>query len=421
MNIQYPQFKSSNYSNNYSNLNDAFSYSNQLIEKSNFTNTKQTLHNNLNDNLLSENVVEYLVNIDSDDRKIETYPDPFYYTVSFRSSGKEIYKNFKNQEVELPETPAPVITRAFKNVKFVKLDHIILSKYCVNRYSIEQHIMIDTDSGNLTIQNISIDKHCYKNNGICNCFLKNKTNNCHLCSEYEKCIKCLSIKSNTCVCNFNLNSNNDNACHTCGNSSCCCSIIDNCKFIVLKIKELQNNRIFSTNTATSDNTFVLYADKNIGNSHNMWLSRQSLCSFPANSLYNLNRLTIEFCNNRGERIQSGIILNFNITINKIRHTICLIFGSIDKSIEKNICYPKIKFPMSELCKINSWYKILFNNLVNHVTDTKIRDILNNNYDIICKSMDKFEILDLVNSGITNNVFFVIGVMENGLNTMVNYE
>src|SRR5256885_725946 len=64
-----------------------------ILEKVNFTNPNTTLHNNLENNLLAENIIEYHINIDSDDRNIETYPNPFNYTVSFTALGRSIERD----------------------------------------------------------------------------------------------------------------------------------------------------------------------------------------------------------------------------------------------------------------------------------------------------------------------------------------
>ena len=56
---------------------------------------ENTLDPNLNSNLLSENLVQYRISIDSSDRDVNTYPDPFDYKVFFgpitNSGGLPIY------------------------------------------------------------------------------------------------------------------------------------------------------------------------------------------------------------------------------------------------------------------------------------------------------------------------------------------
>src|SRR5437868_5368985 len=118
----------SNERGNYFNYNNAFQQNQPLIDQPQNINQQITLHNNLNNNLLAEHIVEYYINIDSDDRKIDVYPNPYNYVVSFKPLGKSVDRKYKfkkgdcdndneNLGVNYDETPAPVIIRNFKNVK----------------------------------------------------------------------------------------------------------------------------------------------------------------------------------------------------------------------------------------------------------------------------------------------------------------
>jgi len=430
---------------NLTNFNEGYAHPNQIIEKTNFMNQGYVLHNNLHDNLLAEHIVEHYINIDSDDRKIETYPDPFNYVVTFKSLGKTLYKSFKRKgndfskddEAEIPETPGPVIMRPFKNVKFVKLDHVVLSRYNGNRYTLEQNIVVDSKNNKVTIENIYLNKHCHKQDKGNGCYLCRSKDiscsnfcecNCKGCNLHTKCTKCFqntkpvnqknSASENTpetCICK------SDERCHTCGELTCRCSMNDRYKFLILKVKELKNNRMYSTNTATADNTFILHVDRSIGNFHNVWITRFGTCTFPNSLLFNLERLSIEFYNNKGERLRIGVILQCNIKINGIHHKICMIFGKVDDSVKNSISGAKLELPISELCNIKSWYKTMFNNILLHISDSDIKSTLNNNYDTLFGSVDRLDIDDLIKRDITNNVFFIIGVVQNELNTLTKYE
>lgn len=430
---------------NITNFNEGYAQPNQIIEKSNFINSGNLLHNNLHDNLLTENIVENYINIDSDDRKIETYPDPFNYVVTFKSLGKTVYKPFKNkkgnyfsdEEAEIPETPGPVIMRPFKNVKFVKLDHVILSRYNSNSYTLEQHIMIDIKNNKVNINNNSLDKHCHKQDMNNKCYLcKSKDTvcnnfcecNCKECNVYIKCMKCFSMtksmkqkSSNQVIENEVCYCKTDDRCHTCGESLCNCSMIDRNKFLILKVKELKNNRLYSTNTATADNTFILHVDRSLGNFHNIWITRYGTCTYPNSLLFNLDRLSIEFYNNKGDRLHFGLMLQCNIKINDMHHKIYLIFGKVENSVKKTIDGIKLEFPIGELCNVKSWYKMMFNNILSHIQDNEIKIVLNNNYDILLNSVANLDVSDLIKRDITNNVFFIIGVIQNELNTLTKYE
>jgi hypothetical protein len=95
-------------------FNQAFNQNTPIIEKQNFKNQNNVIHNNLHENLISEFSVDYTVDIDSKDRDISVYPDPFKYNVMFSP---------------VKETPAPYINRAMKNIKYIRIDNVILPKY----------------------------------------------------------------------------------------------------------------------------------------------------------------------------------------------------------------------------------------------------------------------------------------------------
>ena len=121
-----------------SNFNKAYTPNDPIIERIDYSNRNKLLHNNIADIVLDETVVEYRINIDSLDRDLRLYQDPFCYTVKFAPIGTKIVQTeeFKkcNQskivETKFPSTPRPHILREFKNVKYVKLENIILPQFC---------------------------------------------------------------------------------------------------------------------------------------------------------------------------------------------------------------------------------------------------------------------------------------------------
>jgi len=131
---------------NFTNLDESFMENKSVINRPNYENKGNVLHNNIGDSILDEHVVEYKVNIDSIDRDIFYYKDPFKYTVRFDPSGKskthnDILLNNKKsflkpgEKEDLEKTfeehyfdsePMPHISMNFRNVKYVKLESIIL-------------------------------------------------------------------------------------------------------------------------------------------------------------------------------------------------------------------------------------------------------------------------------------------------------
>lgn len=93
------------------------------------TNKQPVLHDNLKDNIFNEYIKEYSVTIDSIDRDIISYPNPFKFkTLLLNSTNKNNIK--------------PIIHRSFKNVKYIKIDSII----CPINYNISDKLDKDDDN-----------------------------------------------------------------------------------------------------------------------------------------------------------------------------------------------------------------------------------------------------------------------------------
>ncbi len=123
------------------NFSKAYTPNDPIIEKIDYINKNKIIHNNVGDNVLDEHVVEYRINIDSLDRDIKTYPDPFSFTVKFNPTGsstiqteeyvdqKDKSKGTKIVESRFDGAPSPVINKEFKNVKYIKLENVILPQF----------------------------------------------------------------------------------------------------------------------------------------------------------------------------------------------------------------------------------------------------------------------------------------------------
>lgn len=132
---------------NMANFDKAFQQNVPLIDNINYTNQNNMLHNNVGPTVLDEHVVEYRINIDSIDRDIKAYPDPFNFTVKFNPAGSCIVRteelidpNDKSKGTKIVQelvegAPQPHINREFRNVKYIKLDSI----------SLPQHTLIEKD------------------------------------------------------------------------------------------------------------------------------------------------------------------------------------------------------------------------------------------------------------------------------------
>lgn len=143
-----------NMKSNFNNFNNAFRQNEPLIEKINHDNNNNLLHNNVSNNILDEHVTEYRIDIDSFDRDIKTYHNPFDFKVKFgvpsnNTLNTTTYEKGKiitiNEKLSGP--PKPHINRSFKNVKYIKLDNIVLPQYSNVTYDTEnEKYILDPES-----------------------------------------------------------------------------------------------------------------------------------------------------------------------------------------------------------------------------------------------------------------------------------
>jgi hypothetical protein len=459
--------------------------------------TNNTLYNNINKNILKENVTEIRLNIDSADRDVNSFPDPFSYIVSFgpnnysdndaylkRAEEKLLIKkiarnnNFNNvintnntntnntnnnnntndiyfvdYSTKVKKTFNPNIIRNFTNVKYVRLDNIVLPKY----------------SG------VGINKKWD--------FFNTNTTNEFIRDDYDR------IRT-TVLNNFRYIPIDTNI------ESC----LYNDRFIQVKIKELNNNENLATNNITS-NSFTIYPDKSLGILYWRGNPYYAVKTFLDSLLGRIDKLTIEFYDSWGKQItldtssityetqqilKTNILipnlpdlstLDYNFLINSFREiikTFVIINSNIDLTIpfysntsNTSTAYtfnPKcintlltINFPGDNIYEdLNQFVSpggfivitkhvngITYNNIsiddyINNVffynstsiTDTNATkvinnlNILNNNYNNFGYAiLDKLK-TDIINLSsvqhFQNNLTFVMGVCENEFSTKIDY-
>lgn len=125
----------------FSSFDKAFARNTQLIEKTDFHNKNDIIHNNLGENLQNQYVTEYVIDIDSKNRDTSAFPNPFKYTVTFAPTAPGfIIRNdwidpsnhsLGKHQVKTPTngTPEPHIGKIFRNIKYIRVDNVILPKY----------------------------------------------------------------------------------------------------------------------------------------------------------------------------------------------------------------------------------------------------------------------------------------------------
>lgn len=297
--------------NNFSQFNIQKSFqSNKPIEFMPDTKNKhETLYDNLAENLLKESVREYRLNIDSSDRDVSLYPDPFNYVVflgpvtnsginasvsrtNIKNELKNINKKNKNNKnfdqiekndikditndkiflfdnpnaikeytINLEKSFNPYIIRDFINVSYVKLDCAVVPKY--NSITIN------------SCWDFCRKKHHKKN------FFKD---------EYDR-IKDYIILNDRYI------PDDKNEYNPLGD-----------RFIQIYIRELQSIRNFGTNPVT-DKSFILIYDKTLGALYLKLIPYSATKTYKDSLLGNLTRLSIEFYNSWGQplKIDTSII------------------------------------------------------------------------------------------------------------------
>jgi len=126
---------------NQTDFNRSYKRHDPIIERMNYANQRDILHDNVGDIVLDEHIQEYRINIDSLDRDITVYPNPFNYTVKFNPPGKSLVRTLelidptnpslgkKIVQTPFPGPPKPHINKEFRNVKYIKLDTIVLPQF----------------------------------------------------------------------------------------------------------------------------------------------------------------------------------------------------------------------------------------------------------------------------------------------------
>jgi len=82
------------------------------------------------------------------------------------------------------------------------------------------------------------------------------------------------------------------------------------RYLIVKIKELDNNKLLSTNVNVKDDSFIIYRDKDLGGCNaEIWIAAQPKRTYLKSALKNLDRLSIEIVDNEGNQIQFTYKIN----------------------------------------------------------------------------------------------------------------
>jgi hypothetical protein len=220
------------------NFNNAFMNNSPLISRPDLKNYKTTIHDNIGDILRNENIIEYIVYINSNNRDLTTNPSQFNFVTIFGG-----LKKFSNENIS--GTNEPVIERNFLNVKFIELGYIFIPRTNI----IKTVINPDTT---ITYSLSDNDNH-----------------------------------------NFNRK-----------------------RFLILNVKELSSPRIYSTGNPIRDTSFIITRDQ--GHDEQLWKCCIDNRTFPNSLLKNINKMTIQLCDDEGNEIKlyktDGTFFDLNNTL-----------------------------------------------------------------------------------------------------------
>lgn len=386
---------------------------NKVIEKMPDNKYQQnTLYDNLNDNLNKEQIQEYRLNIDSMDRDVSLYPSPFEYTVCFGpvvNSGldstiqrieaknqlkNEIKKINKQRKPNQPVTASqadfdddmliidsnpnilvnydntlkriynPYITRDFINVKFIRLDNVVLPRF---------NKVIINSGWNFCSSCYGVDcESCYLslNPGV------------SITDDYQR-VKAEMIKNDRYIPDDN---------HL--------GPLFTDRFVLVGIKEIENNQNLSTNQI-NESSFTIFPDKYMGLLYWRGSPYYAVKIYKDSLLGNINKLSFVFYDSFGAKIElnrscinyeTNQIINTkimnpnNLNIKEITADTKLTDFFIKKTTEIIKCFIIINFNIKN--KIPFYFdketvKLMFEKDKKLEKNKKLENNVNDNYQYNC--------------------------------------
>lgn len=220
-------------SENGSDYNQTYRTSNNvLLGTPDYTNQNNILHNNVNERIMREQLFDNKILINSLFRDYSVHPDPFSFVVKL--NGIEATLEYITIDINGKTYSYPkyisgdtqvVLPRAFKNIRSVLLNALIIPSYL----------------------------------------------------EYE------TQEDGS----YKINTN---------------QVAETNKYIILKIKEISNNRNYTNNRNIGDESFVMALNKTFGITNQLWIPIYNTVGYFDSRLRNINRLTIDVCDDKGNKL-----------------------------------------------------------------------------------------------------------------------
>jgi len=321
----------SNIDNNFittceNNLNDISSYNN--FENNNYSirtpylnnnefNKPNLIYNNISDKISVDILVEYVIMIESIDRDIEKFSNPFKYKIYFNP---------------VAQTKDAYIYKTFENVKYIKLESAILPrKYSYFRKDIsslttDYSTIINTNwkrNDNFTFNGINytiiedyiIDKIRYIKYGITKPLPE------IIDKVYELQYKLQYDSSTNIILQYDINKN---IFITLYEFQLIDLSLENEKFLLLNIDEIKDTNDMATNTEISNSYAILFPDYINGDF--FYTNTQGVDKiYRFSQLGNIKSLTINITDNEGKEFNTQSYKMFtDANISKIKKCICKI-------------------------------------------------------------------------------------------------
>jgi hypothetical protein len=301
----------------------------EIMGYHNYQNDNHFIHNNIDTVMLKNIIQEYKVNIDTGYRNTTTYLNQFNTTVTF---------NPKND-------PEPHILIDFKNVKFIRIDKIILPSYksmIKKEPSVENITIIEQTREGESIE-VDVDVLIYKpireeNNYTSNDLITS--------TDIQNKLTALGYTDVGYVIYDNNNNQyfyEDNKWYI-YEGDIISSLLDD-DYIILNIPEL-NTHTYGTNNHVNGAFSILFPDKQISNFKYNTEIMTNTFEFKDSNLGNIKKLTFQFLDIYGNILKFDHLDNTITNKKDTRHPlnsslqiqICMVIGVIEPTQNKLVQY-----------------------------------------------------------------------------------
>jgi hypothetical protein len=319
-----------------SNFNQAFAQSTNIIDRPDYTNRGNVIHNNLGANLLQEHISEYKLRLSSADRNISMWPSIFRQVIVFDNSTgcTRSFKNVKYVSIEsiiLPKSFAIDISKIFiPSTAFDSSKNLINKSICctdiypANSSYLQNYDIIGLISGNLT-WNESINSSGYFTGTIITTSVTNLTGTFTGTMYISSFDSGTNFYSGTFTGSFSgtsenlqgsfngnitagiLSGVNFTGVLTCAASALPSSNLASISWthpvIYLKVEELSSDKNIGSSTILSNNTFTFRYDASLGHDMTLWKPISgSTTIYPSSRLSNLSKLNLTILDENGQEL-----------------------------------------------------------------------------------------------------------------------